>query len=170
MPAPVIGLGSPFQHTPWSVFQNVRRNTGSPRFLLLVCTRVVSVEPFVLRRSITSRFQALFHLPSEGTLQRSLTLLVRYRSRGVFSLPSQCLGSSRGISNPRYSGTGARRTGLRYGTVTLYRAPFQGTSRRRSDDGSQPNTPHCPKASVWAVSRSLAVTDDIAVAFCSCRY
>ena len=49
------------------------------------------------------------HLPSEGAFQRSLTLLVRYRSRVVFSLPSRCLGRSRGVSSPRYSGTDARR-------------------------------------------------------------
>ena len=53
--------------------------------------------------------QALLHLPSEGAFQRSLTLLVRYRSRVVFSLPSRCLGRSRGVSSPRYSGTNARR-------------------------------------------------------------
>ncbi len=71
-------------------------------------------------------------------MQRSLTLLVRYRSRRVLSLPSQCLGDSREISNPRYSGTGAHRTGLYYGTVTLFRAPFQGTSHKRSGAESQP--------------------------------
>ena len=73
-------------------------------------------------------------------MQRSLTLLVRYRSRGVFSLPSRCLGYSRGISNPRYSGADARSTDLRYGVVTLYHAPFQETSRRGSCDECQSNT------------------------------
>lgn len=55
----------------------------------------------------------------------------------MFSLGRRCRPHSRGKSNPRYSGADARRTGLRYGAVTLYRAPFQETSRRRSDDGSQ---------------------------------
>ena len=77
------------------------------------------------------------HLPFRGAFQRSLTLLVRYRSRVVFSLGRRCRPYSRGISNPRYSGTDAHRTCSRYGAVTLYRAPFQGTSRERSDDGSQ---------------------------------
>jgi hypothetical protein len=90
------------------------------------------------RRSIATRFQALFRLPSEGTFQRSLALLVRYRSRGVFSLGSRCLPYSRGISNPRYSGTGAHSSGRRYGAFTLYRAPFQETSRRRSSADCQP--------------------------------
>ena len=31
-------------------------------------------------------------------------------------------------------------------------------------------TPHCPKASVWTISRSLAVTNDISFDFSSCPY
>ena len=77
------------------------------------------------------------HLPSRGAFQRSLTLLVRYRSQDVFSLGRRCLPDSRGISNPRYSGADARPTTSRYGAVTLYRAPFQETSRDGSADGSQ---------------------------------
>ena len=78
------------------------------------------------------------HPPSEGTFQRSLTLLVRYRSRDVFSLGRRCLPYSRGNSNPRYSGTDSRRTGPHYGVVTLCHAPFQGTSCGRSDGDRQP--------------------------------
>jgi hypothetical protein len=70
-------------------------------------------------------------------LQRSLTLLVRYRSRGVLSLGSRCLPCSRGNSNPRYSGADARRTCSRYGAITLFRAPFQETSNERSGDECQ---------------------------------
>ena len=77
------------------------------------------------------------HLPLWGAFQRSLTLLVRYRSRDVFSLGSRCLPCSRGNSNPRYSGADAHRSGSDYGAFTLYRAPFQKTSRELSDDGSQ---------------------------------
>ena len=78
------------------------------------------------------------HRPSRGAFQRSLTLLVRYRSRGVFSLRGRCPRHSRGISNPRYSRTGAHSTELRYGTVALFRALFQETSRSLSSAGSQP--------------------------------
>ena len=78
------------------------------------------------------------HPPSEGTFQRSLTLLVHYRSRGVFSLGRRCWPRSRGRSNPRYSGADAHRTGPCYGVVTLYRAPFQGTSRRLATAYGQP--------------------------------
>ena len=45
------------------------------------------------------------HLPSWGAFQRSLTLLVRYRSQVVFSLGRQCRPRSRGVSSPRYSGS-----------------------------------------------------------------
>jgi hypothetical protein len=105
------------------------------------------------------------HLPSWGAFQRSLALLVHYRSRDVFSLGRRCRPHSRGISNPRYSGTGARRTRRRYGAVTLCRAPFQGTSRRLSDAGSQSEHHIAQKASVWTVSLSLAVTHDIPFRF-----
>ncbi len=79
-----------------------------------------------------------FQLPVRGAFQRSLTLLVRYRSRGVFSLGRRCRPRSRGISDPRYSGTDAHRTSPRYGAITLYRAPFQETSRGVSGVASQP--------------------------------
>ena len=138
MPSRMLRLGSPGRHIPWSVFQNVRRNTGSPRFLLEGRPSVVSRGAFRAPSLYRQLISGPFHPPSEGAFQRSLTLLVRYRSRGVFSLGRRCLPYSRGISNPRYSGTGARRTGPRYGAVTLYRALFQGTSRGRSDVGSQP--------------------------------
>ena len=72
-----------------------------------------------------------------GAFQRSLTLLVRYRSRVVLSLGRRCRPHSRGISNPRYSGADTRRTSPRYGAFTLYRAPFQETSRGRSGDDRQ---------------------------------
>jgi hypothetical protein len=78
------------------------------------------------------------HLPSRSAFQRSLTLLVYYRSQVVFSLGSRCLPYWRGISNPRYSGTGAQRTDLCYGVFTLCHALFQETSHKTSADEYQP--------------------------------
>jgi hypothetical protein len=46
MPSRMLRLDSPARHTPWSVFQNVRRNTGSRPFLLRACTRVVTGRAF----------------------------------------------------------------------------------------------------------------------------
>jgi hypothetical protein len=46
----------------------------------------------------------LFSPPFRGTFQRSLALLMRYRSRDVFRIGSLYLPASRVISNTRYSG------------------------------------------------------------------
>jgi hypothetical protein len=46
----------------------------------------------------------LFSPPFRGTFQRSLTLLLRYRSRDVFRIGRLYLPASRAISNARYSG------------------------------------------------------------------
>jgi len=89
------------------------------------------------RRSIATWVQALLHLPLWGAFQRSLTLLVRYRSQGVLSLRGRCPRCSRGISNPRYSGADARCTSFCYGIVTLYHPPFQESSQKGSSDECQ---------------------------------
>jgi hypothetical protein len=46
----------------------------------------------------------LFSPPFRGTFQRSLALLMRYRSQDVFRIGSLYLPASRAISNARYSG------------------------------------------------------------------
>lgn len=46
----------------------------------------------------------LFSPPFRGTFQRSLALLMHYRSRDVFRIGSLYLPASRAISNARYSG------------------------------------------------------------------
>lgn len=59
----------------------------------------------------------LFSPPFRGTFQRSLALLMRYRSQDVFRIGRLYLPASRAISNARYSGSlqsrlGVWRTGL----------------------------------------------------------
>ena len=54
-----------------------------------------------------------FSLRASGTFQLSLTVLVRYRSWGVFRVGSRCLPASHGISDPCYSGYPASPSGLR---------------------------------------------------------
>ena len=44
-----------------------------------------------------------FNLPIQGAFQLSITLLLRYRSRDIFSLGGMCPPVSREISDPRYS-------------------------------------------------------------------
>ena len=57
-----------------------------------------------------------FNLPIRGAFQLSITLLLRYRPRDMFSLGGGCPPVSREISDPRYSRSGhvppASRTGL----------------------------------------------------------
>ena len=87
------------------------------------------------------------HLPSWGTFQLLVTLLLRYRSQAVFSLGSWCLPASRGNSNPRYSSTCHIPLIYVYVAITLYGAPFQrtSTSSGRDADGISYN-PTSPPA------------------------
>ncbi len=66
------------------------------------------------------------HSSSEVLFNFRSPYIVRYRSGGVFRLGSSWLPSSRGISNPRYSGISAqRRPRYVYGAITLYGSSFQ---------------------------------------------
>jgi len=65
----------------------------------------------------------LFSPPFRGAFQLSLTVLVRYRSRDVFSLGGWCPPTSRTKSKVRYSGPGRSPPGLRLrGFHPLWRA------------------------------------------------
>ncbi len=84
----VKALTSPSEHTPWPVLQNVRQNIGN------------DARTNASRRLPSHRrsFHALphhrhpisgsLHLPTWGTFQLSVTLLLRYRSQVVFSFRS----------------------------------------------------------------------------------
>ena len=86
-----------------------------------------------------------FSPPSRGAFQLSLTVLVRYRSRDVFSLGSQCLPASHGKTKPWYSGIPAHApTGYAYGAITLYGGAFQPTSASPSGARLGPNNPTSP--------------------------
>ena len=81
-------LTSPSEYTPWPVLQNVRQNIGN------------DARTNASRRLPSHRrsFHALphhrhpisgsLHLPTWGTFQLSVTLLLRYRSQVVFSFRS----------------------------------------------------------------------------------
>ena len=68
-----------------------------------------------------------FNLPSQGAFQLSITLLLRYRSRDIFSLRGGCPPVSREVSGPRYSGTRRVRHSFAHGTITRNGHPFQGS-------------------------------------------
>ncbi len=60
-----------------------------------------------------------------------------------------------------------------YGTVTLYGRPFQGSSANGWLCNSHvrgPTTPQRKTSAVWAISRSLAATEEIDFSFFSTRY
>ncbi len=98
------------------------KSTPSPRRALTLCRYVVS---------------GLFHSPHRGTFHLSLTVLVHYRSTGVFSLGSVSKltlvglpGSDRIPRAPPYSGiqTNKMHECFVYATLTLYGQAFQPSS------------------------------------------
>ena len=94
---------------PHSLARSSKRTTGHWQSTLIQHLRrcFFRVEdPFVplsLHRRLIS---GSFNLPSQGAFQLSITLLLRYRSRYMFSLGGGCPPDSREISDPRYSRSG----------------------------------------------------------------
>ena len=89
-------LTSPPTHIPRPVFQNGQRDGGPPHVGLLSFP-----APPASRRPVSGSISP----PATDTFQRSVTLLVRYRTRDVFRVGGWCPPASRGITNPRYSGS-----------------------------------------------------------------
>ena len=84
-----------------------------------------------LPQLVGTRFQVLFHSPRRGAFHLSLTVLVRYRSRQVFSLGRWSPQFPTGFHVPR--GTHERdrsRHSFVYRTVTVCGGPFQRPSTR----------------------------------------
>ena len=128
---------------------------------------------------VDERFQVLFHSPNRGSFHLSLTVLVHYRSLRRIEPWEMVLPDSHEVSRASwYSGTESRdTTPFEYGAITLFGRPFQSRSPR-CVFGNSPDLirtpPHNPRRPggrlVWAVPRSLAATDEIAIAFFSFRY
>jgi hypothetical protein len=83
-----------------------------------------------------------FNLPIQGAFQLSITLLLRYRSRDMFSLGGGCPPDSREISDPRYSRHGHVLFCCAHGAITLYGPPFQGSYARSQGLKGRLTTPH----------------------------
>ena len=135
-------LASPSDHTPWPVLQNVRQDTGNqPRTTTsrLLPSAGRSFHALSLHHHLVS---GSFNLPSQGAFQLSITLLLRYRFRDIFSFRGRCPLNSREISDPRYSGyhhiLPATITGLSPSTVV--RSRTVNLTRIGLKDG--PITPH----------------------------
>jgi hypothetical protein len=76
-------------------------------------------------------FQALFHSPPRGAFHLSLTVLVRYRSHGSsFALEGGPPGFTPGSSDPGATQElhHTRPLAFAYRALTVFGAPFQGTS------------------------------------------
>jgi hypothetical protein len=114
-----------------------------------------------------------FSSPVKGAFQLSLSVLVRYRTQVVFSVPSQWLGSSRAKPDARYSrNPGIFQLNFAYEAITLCGTAFQRTSTHLL--GNNPvHTPHLPcitaRDSVCSVLFSVAPNNRIAIAFFSLR-
>jgi hypothetical protein len=130
----VYSLALPTPRTPWTNFQIGRTNAACASTLV---------------QSVTRWFH-VFSPPVRGAFQLSLTLLLFYRSRGVFRVRGSCPRSSRGISNPRYSVLRHHPRRFRYGTITLYGAAFQRTLRL---DGRVDPGPTSP----WALAHGFGL-------------
>ena len=84
-----------------------------------------------LPQLVGTRFQVLFHSPLRGAFHLSLTVLVRYRSRWVFSLGWWSTRFPTGFHVPRGTHELARSPrSFAYRTVTLFGGPFQWPSTR----------------------------------------
>jgi hypothetical protein len=90
-------LASPSNETPWPVIQNGRMDPVSTAFRPLRSLGAAC--------GLSSAGFRLFSPPSRGTFQRSLALLVHYRSRDVFRIGRLYLPASHAISNAQYSGS-----------------------------------------------------------------
>lgn len=93
----VRALASPSIETPWPVIQNGRMHP--------VSTAVRPLRSLGATCGLSSAGFRPFSPPFRGTFQRSLALLVHYRSRDVFRIGSLYLPASHAISNARYSGS-----------------------------------------------------------------
>ena len=103
-------------------------------------------------------------LPFRGAFHLSLTVLIRYRSLGVFSLGewSPQLPTGFHVSRRTQESSGSS-FDFTYGALTLYGWPFHAPSviKRIGHSTMLVLQPHHPKAVVWASPRSLAATDGI---------
>src|SRR5690606_4885900 len=145
--------------------------TVTRRFILQKARRHGSMPaPTACRHTVSGPLS----LPSRGAFHLSFTVLVHYRSPGSIRPWEVVLPASHGIPRvPWYSGSVPEGRRFRLpGCHRLWRAvPGHFTYRRPlSLLMGRPTTPTGHSPPVWAVPRSLAATEGIAVAFFSSGY
>ena len=80
---------------------------------------------------VSTRFQVLFHSGHPGSFHLSLTVLVHYRSLGVFSLGKWASRLPTGLACPVVlKDNDGSLIPFTYGGITLYALPFQHSSAR----------------------------------------
>ena len=103
-------------------------------------------------------------LPFRGSFHLSLTVLVRYRSLGVFSLGEWAPQIPTGFLVSRCTqDTSGSLIDFVYWALTIYGSPFQAASTINQFGNSTMLVlqPHFPKEMVWALPLSLAATEGI---------
>jgi hypothetical protein len=139
-------------------------------------TKGTPSPPKGLRPAGGTRFQDLFHSPRRGAFHRSLTVLVRYRSPGVFSLGSWSTPLPTGyhVSGGTHAHAARGHGVVAYGTLTRSGRLFQyrsaNTASRATGLPPRPRIASNPDpaaaaasyaGSVWAPPGSLAATTGI---------
>ena len=162
-----------------------------PLTLLQIVTRRPVIQKVrghtltVLPLFVGIRFQVLFHSPPGVLFTFPSRYLCAIGRQGVFSLGRWSSLIPTGFLGPRGTRVSTRSYTLdfAYGTLTLFGPAFQLTSAIKCfttsyltvEPGTTRNTPSATESAfytdrVWAVSRSLAATWEIAFAFSSSGY
>ena len=124
-----------------------------------------------LRPLVSVRFQVLFNFSVRDSFHLSFTVLVHYRSISSIQPYQMVLAVSRKASpTPRYSGYHYPLTTYAYGTITLYRLPFQVVQLLCQFHLWSYNPGNAETLPVWALPSSLATTLGIIIIFSSSAY
>jgi hypothetical protein len=156
-------LTGPLTVTRRIIMQKARRHT--------LPTEVGHSAPTACKRMVSGSVSS----PSRGSSHLSVALLSSLSVvREYLALRDGPRGFSRGFTCPdllRYPSRGC--TAFTYGTVTLYGLSFLNSSVSRPLCNSHvkgPTTPQRKTSAVWAISRSLAATEEIEFSFFSSGY
>ena len=143
---------------------------ANPSFIRLLTThyRLPNSAPTVCRHTVSGAVS----LPSRGAFHLSLTVLVLYRSHGVFSLGRWSSRIPTGFLVPRGTwDTPARFRLFAYRAVTFCGRPFQTASAKSTRLlVESPATPPLLAGAVWARPSSLAATGGFDFSFSSSGY
>ena len=125
-----------------------------------------------LRPLVSTRFQVLFHSPVRGSFHLSLTVLVHYRSlRSIQPYRMVPADSHKASPTSRYSGYYQTNGPYVYAAFTLYCWASHPIPLRYIIITSQSYNPNFAVTKlVWALSLSLATTQEIIIIFSSSAY